>query len=214
MARGGYTSCWSTTIPPGSAPRIPPRLRGSDMSAARRPRSLSPAERALWHDWARRTQVVPLAGKVMDPAPVAPAPAAEPPAAAAPPSPGQATSRRRPLPPIDVHVGGPPAGLDARRWRDLRRGRTRPERTLDLHGYRAQEAHAAVRAFVRGAAADGLRCIAIVTGRGSSPEGGVLRREVPHWLNAPELRPLLLGAVHPHQANAGAVHLLLRRQRR
>jgi DNA-nicking Smr family endonuclease len=113
----------------------------------------------------------------------------------------------------ELHVGVAPGGLDDRRWRDLRRGRTRPERTLDLHGARAQEAHAAVRAFLWRARADGLRCVAIVTGRGSSPEGGVLRRELPHWLNAPELRPLLLGAAHPHATNPGAVHVLLRRPR-
>ncbi len=71
----------------------------------------------------------------------------------------------------------------------------------------------AARGFVRACAAEGLRCIAIVTGRGSSPEGGILRRELPHWLNAPDMRPLLLGAAHPHAANAGAVHLLLRRRR-
>jgi DNA-nicking Smr family endonuclease len=58
-----------------------------------------------------------------------------------------------------------------------------------------------------------VRCVAVVTGKGSTPEGGVLRRELPHWLNAPDLRPLLLGAAHPHAANPGAVHLLLRRRR-
>lgn len=184
------------------------------MRAAARPRGLTAAERLLWHDWARRTRVVPLPGRAMDPPPraapqppaAAPAPVAAPPAAPASPP--------RPAAPAALHVGQPPAGLDERRWRDLRRGRTAPERVLDLHGYRAQEAHAAVRGFLRAAVADGLRCVAIVTGRGSSAEGGVLRRELPHWLNAPELRPLLLGAAHPHAANAGAVHLLLRRAER
>lgn len=178
---------------------------------ARRPKGLSAAERALWHEWARRTAVQPLPGRVLE-APPPPAPPAA--AGAAPQAPPAALPVRGPgplLPPPELRVGIAPSGLDDRRWRDLRRGRTRPERTLDLHGYRAQEAHAAVRAFLRDAMAEGLRCVAIVTGRGSSPEGGVLRRELPHWLNAPDLRPLLLGAAHPHAANAGAVHLLLRR---
>jgi DNA-nicking Smr family endonuclease len=115
--------------------------------------------------------------------------------------------------PPDIAVNAPPAGLDERRWRDLRRGRLRPERSLDLHGRRAQEAHGDVRAFLAEAHADGLRCVAVITGRGSTPEGGVLRRELPHWLNAPDLRRILLGAAHPHKANTGAVHLLLRRRR-
>lgn len=186
--------------------------------SARRPRGLTETERALWRAWAERAGVVPLPGRMPLPVPptapaVAQIPAATPPAmagaaalpAAAPPRPAP------PRLPVELRVGVAPGGLDARRWTDLRRGRTRPERTLDLHGVRAQEAHAAVRHFLARARADGLRCVAIVTGRGSSPEGGVLRRELPHWLNAPELRPLLLGAAHPHAANPGAVHLLLRR---
>ncbi|WP_343897261.1 Smr/MutS family protein, partial [Craurococcus roseus] len=113
----------------------------------------------------------------------------------------------------ELRAGAAPGGLDARRWRDLRRGKTRPERVLDLHGRRAHEAHGALRGFLAEAHADGVRCVAVVTGKGSTPEGGVLRRELPHWLNAPDLRPLLLGAAHPHAANPGAVHLLLRRRR-
>jgi DNA-nicking Smr family endonuclease len=106
-----------------------------------------------------------------------------------------------------------PAGLDDKRWRALRRGKTKPERTLDLHGRRAQEAHDAVRGFLHDAFADGLRCVAVITGRGSSPEDGVLRRELPHWLNAPDMRRMLLAAAHPHAANTGAVHLMLRRRK-
>jgi DNA-nicking Smr family endonuclease len=185
------------------------------MRALGRSRGLTAAERALWHDWARKTRVVPMPGRALDQAPAAAsvaAPGPAPSAAAAPAT--RAAPAARPAPPFAIQVGAVPPGLDERRWRDLRRGRTRPEATLDLHGYRVQEAHAAVRGFLRDAVAQGLRCVAIVTGRGASAEGGVLRRELPHWLNAPELRPLLLGAAHPHASNAGAVHLLLRRAHR
>ncbi len=181
------------------------------MAAARRKgRGLTEADRALWRAYA--ASITPLPGRDLPPdAPPAPTPEAPGPALRdAPPPPPAA----RPAPRIpDVTVGAQPPGLDARRWTALRRGRLRPERTLDLHGRRAQDAHAAVRSFILDAEADGVRCVAVVTGKGSSPEGGVLRRELPHWLNAPELRCLILGAAHPHQANSGAVHLLLRRRR-
>ncbi|MCX7685351.1 MAG: Smr/MutS family protein [Acetobacteraceae bacterium] len=173
-----------------------------------RRRELSPEERAFWQDWARRAGVVPLAG----PLPPEPPPAAAAPAAAAPAAPVPPPRPAPPPPPAEIVIGVQPAGLDAKRWTALRRGRLRPERTLDLHGMRAAEAHAAVRAFVPLAQEAGFRCIAIVTGKGSSPEGGVLRRELPHWLNAPDLRPRILAAAHPHAANTGAVHLLLRRR--
>ena len=44
-------------------------------------------------------------------------------------------------------------------------------------------------------------------------KGEVLLRELPHWLNAPQLRPLILALAHPHAANTGSVRLLLRRPR-
>ncbi len=34
----------------------------------------------------------------------------------------------------------------------------------------------------------------VVTGRGSGETGGAIRRELPLWLNQPEIRPLILGA--------------------
>jgi DNA-nicking Smr family endonuclease len=172
-------------------------------------RGLSEEERAFWQEWARRSGIVPLAGRLPPPPEPPPAPAAAPPPAPAAPV---APPPRPAAPPREIAVGAQPPGLDAKRWTALRRGRLKPERTLDLHGMRAAEAHAAVRAFVPLAQEAGLRCVAIVTGKGSSPEGGVLRRELPHWLNAPDLRPRILAAAHPHAANTGAVHLLLRRR--
>lgn len=174
----------------------------------RRQRGLSEADRALWRAYA--AEIVPLPGRALPPEP-APPPVASLPAAKAP-----VVAAPTPAPrwaPPDIAVNTPPSGLDDRRWRDLRRGRIAAERTIDLHGRRAQDAHAAVHAFLADAYADGLRCVAVITGRGSTAEGGVLRRELPHWLNAPDLRRIILGAAHPHRANTGSVHVLLRRRR-
>lgn len=113
----------------------------------------------------------------------------------------------------DLAIGEAPAGLDRANWERLRSGRTPAVRKLDLHGHTASAAHRALGPFLEAAAADGVRCVEIVTGRGAGPEGGVLRRELPHWLNAPELRSLILGAAYPHAANQGAVRVLLRRKR-
>lgn len=179
---------------------------------ARRARTLSEEERALWRAFA--AHVTPLPGHGLPPAPPAPAPPPQAAASAPAPAPLQPAAARPAKPAhAPVRVGTPPPGIDSHRWRDLRRGRTRPERTLDLHGRRAQDAYHAVRAFLLSAHADGIRCVAVVTGKGPMPEGGVLRREFPHWLNAPDLRHLVLGAAYPHVANQGAVHLLLRRRR-
>lgn len=175
--------------------------------ARQRSRGLTEADRSAWRAYTG-AYVTPLPGRALPPdatPPAPPVPAAPPPA---PPPP-----RMRTPPPQEIGVGAAPPGLDRKRWTALRRGTLKPERTLDLHGRRANDAHAAVNHFIADAVADGVRCVAIVTGKGSSSEGGVLRRELPHWLNAPALRNYLLGAAHPHRANTGAVHLLLRRTR-
>ncbi|MDE2006632.1 MAG: Smr/MutS family protein, partial [Rhodospirillales bacterium] len=110
-------------------------------------------------------------------------------------------------------VGAPPGGLDAATWQRFRSGRMAAARKLDLHAHTAQRAFQALRSFLHAAAADRVRCVEVITGRGSGEQGGVLRREVPLWLNLPELRPLVLAAAHPHPANQGALRLLLRRAR-
>jgi DNA-nicking Smr family endonuclease len=55
--------------------------------------------------------------------------------------------------------------------------------------------------------------VEIITGRGSGEAGGVIRRDLPLWLNLPGLRPMILATTHPHAANPGAVRVLLKRRR-
>jgi DNA-nicking Smr family endonuclease len=122
-----------------------------------------------------------------------------------------------------LSIGGPPAGVDKSTWQRFRTGKLAAVRKLDLHGMTAQRAFHALTGFLRVAHAERVRCVEIVTGRGGpkgSPDGdpgseatGVIRREFPLWLNRPDIRPLVLGAAHPHAANTGSVRLLLRRIR-
>jgi DNA-nicking Smr family endonuclease len=188
----------------------PPRGR---VPPARRRRTLTEAEAALWQGFVSAAGIVPLhPGAQPEPAPEPPSAPTPPPTAAEARQPRRAAPVA-PAPPAELAVGVAPGGLDRRRWDALRRGRLAPERTLDLHGRRAEEAHQAVAAFVSAAHAQGLRCVAIVTGKGTGETGGVLKRELPHWLNGPSLRSLILALAHPHRANTGAVHILLRRKK-
>jgi DNA-nicking Smr family endonuclease len=122
--------------------------------------------------------------------------------------------RRRVAVPSPLTIGEAPGGVDRATWDRFRSGKLPASRTLDLHGLTAQQAFHAVSGFLRAAQGDGLRCVEIVTGRGSRGEGGVIRREFREWLNRRDLRSLVLGAVHPHPANPGAVNVLLRRPKR
>jgi DNA-nicking Smr family endonuclease len=167
-------------------------------------RGLSEADRAVWALYARQVRALP--GQVAPELPprVAVVETATRtvvlPAAAA-----------RPAGIGSLAVGDQPGGLDRASWNRLRTGRLAPERTLDLHGRTAQRAFQALQSFVQAAHADGVRCVEVITGRGSGEGGGVIRREFPLWLNLPALRPLILAASHPHAANPGSVRLLLRR---
>jgi DNA-nicking Smr family endonuclease len=179
---------------------MPPRARG-----------LSEADRALWANYA--SQLVPLRGRTgqqrPDPKPSTPQAPLDPqprPNVAA-----QATKPRKMASPLTI--GDQPGGIDTATWQRFRTGKLLAARRLDLHGMTAQRAFHALVAFLRTAHAEQLRCVEVVTGRGTGEAGGVIRRELPHWLNLPEIRPLILGAAHPHALNPGSVRLILRRIR-
>lgn len=166
-------------------------------------KGLSKADLQLWAAYSQTLKLLP--GKTRlapepEPDPVAALPA---PVAVAPP----AKIKTRPQG-KQIEVGSPPPGLDKSSWRNFRTGAQRASRTLDLHGMTAARAHHATLEFIHTAHAEQLRVVEIITGKGE-----VLHRELPHWLNAPQLRPLILALAHPHAANTGAVRILLRRTR-
>jgi DNA-nicking Smr family endonuclease len=180
-----------------------------------RARALTEVDAAEWASFARR--IVPLRGRRA----VSPDPQAEAPLEVTAGQPHRVP--RGPVSPArtaPLGIGGQPPGVDTATWQRFHRGQLGSARKLDLHGMTAQSAFAALRTFLRSAHADRVRCVEIVTGRGREGEG-VLRRELPMWLNLPELRPLVLAAAHPrtssamqaHMANPGSVRLLLRRPR-
>lgn len=107
--------------------------------------------------------------------------------------------------------------MDRKTTRALGRGRRRADASLDLHGLDQALAHASLLRFLRGAQAAGHGLVLVVTGKGRPGEEGrgVLKRLVPLWLSAPDLRPLVLGlaGAGPRQGGGGALYVRLRRLR-
>ena len=172
------------------------------MPARRRGREASAADRALFE--AAVGDAKPIAekhhagGAREAPAPRRNAPPPKP--AAAPP----------------VLEPGEAAGVDARAVARLRRGQTRPEARLDLHGHTLDQAHRAVAGFIDRAAADGRRCVLVITGKGRIGQtGGTIRSEFPRWLNQGGLRTRILAfaEAQPKDGGAGAFYVLLRKRR-
>ena len=108
------------------------------------------------------------------------------------------------------------AGLDRRTADRVRRGKLILEGQIDLHGLRQAEAHRVLCGFVERCHREGKRAVLVITGKGHRHEdGGVLKVNVPRWLNEPRLRPLIL-SYHParhHHGGDGALYVLLRRKR-
>lgn len=114
------------------------------------------------------------------------------PAASPPPKPPH-----RPIAPPPIAV------LDRKNARKIRIGRIEIEARIDLHGMRQDEAHAALRAFLFRSQARRLRYVLVITGKGKPTgtsdhgsverERGILKRNVPRWLDEPDLRAVVVG---------------------
>jgi len=165
--------------------------------------------------WKRvQESAVPLKRRAPVPTPVFPPAAppgnAKPPRAAARPAPRSA----KPAP--ELRPGAAP-GLDKSTHDKLKRGQLPIQGKLDLHGMDRARAHGALVRFVESAAAQGRRCVLVVTGKGGARPGqpGVLQSEVPRWLNAPALRPSILAftPAQPRHGGAGALYVYLKRRR-
>ena len=198
-----------------AVPAAVPTVRREEGGRAARPASVGVArpreaasDRESWAAYVRHVAALP--GRAVPH--IAPEPAMIEPAAPKSPvlrMPIKATGRFG----GEVAVGLAPAGLDKGSWKRLRAGHMMVERTLDLHGRTAQHAHAALLRFLMQAQAERLRVVEVITGRGSGEGGGVIRRELPLWLNLPQVRPMVLAVTHPHAANTGSVRILLRKTR-
>ncbi|HWI27419.1 MAG TPA: Smr/MutS family protein [Stellaceae bacterium] len=140
------------------------------------------------------------------------------PAAGPPPPPSQpeAPPRMAREPAAAAPAGRPAAsGLDRRSAQRLKRGALPLEGRLDLHGMTREEAHRALQSFLARAQEAGKRCVLVITGKGGGERGGVLRAEVPRWLDEGPNRGRVLAkaAAQPRDGGAGALYVLLRRKR-
>jgi DNA-nicking Smr family endonuclease len=150
---------------------------------------------------------------------------AEPPAPAPPAAPMKkpkpagripAASPARPMPPAAVPdiSHGRAAGIDRRSAERLRRGRLPIEGRLDLHGMTQAAAVERLAEFIARAEGAGKRCVLVITGKGLA-SGGVLRDQVPRWLNLPPNRARVLAFDYARQQDggSGALYVLLKRRR-
>ncbi len=107
-------------------------------------------------------------------------------------------------------------GLDRKRGERLRRGKLDIEGTLDLHGMTRDAAQGAVRRFISASQGMGRRTVLIITGKGyAHGSDGVLRAELPRWLNSADTRSRILAYdyAQPRHGGQGAFYVYLKKSR-
>ncbi len=138
-------------------------------------------------------------------------------------------TKRRPPPPTNGHavpvpVPRKPTSLDKpiepNLNRKLRRGQVPIDASVDLHGLRQDEAHAALCRFIAARHNRGDRTVLVITGMGLKKTGygqieqkGILRAMLPLWLSEKTLAPLVAGwetAAREH-GGEGAFYVRLKR---
>jgi DNA-nicking Smr family endonuclease len=103
---------------------------------------------------------------------------------------------------------GTAAGVDLATVRKLKRGKMVVHGRLDLHGHTQDEAYSALGHFLAAMQGPTSRMVLIITGK-----SGVLRRQVPQWLNAPPHRARILSFTQARASDGGdgALYVLVRK---
>ena len=177
-------------------------------------RRLTPEEVALWHKVVEKAERLN-PGK--DPAPV-PMPKPKPSKAPVPRADRpEAPVTKAPVPRLNA------LNMDRKSFGKMKRGKLVPEARIDLHGMTLDQAHPALIRFILSAQASGKRLVLVITGKGKDgPDTGpiprprgVLKRQVPHWLEIPPLAQAVLQVTSSHirHGGDGALYVYLRRSR-
>jgi DNA-nicking Smr family endonuclease len=117
--------------------------------------------------------------------------------------------------------------FERRKARQIGSGKVEIGARIDLHGLRQHDAYARLRAFLLDAYAQGHKTVLVITGKGGDEpadrlgalagdrQRGVLRRNVPSWLQEPDLRSIVLSYTQAgiRHGGAGALYVQLRKGR-
>lgn len=120
------------------------------------------------------------------------------------------------------------AQFQAKTYRRVGAQRTQIDATLDLHGFRQDQAYTQLKRFLIHCQNSGFRYALVITGKGTkrSPQQnevfvgelytpGVLKRSVPEWLEEDALRDLVVSyrTAHPHHGGEGALYVHVRKKK-
>lgn len=127
------------------------------------------------------------------------------------------------LPVLSDQLAKAPVRMDTKTFGRLKRGKLAPEGRIDLHGMTLDQAHGVLNGFIMRSHAQGKRLVLVITGKGKQADdhgpipqrAGILRHNVPHWLQLPPLAQMVLqvSEAHGRHGGGGAYYVYLRRKR-
>lgn len=108
--------------------------------------------------------------------------------------------------------------MSATQRKKLEQGNLSIDARLDLHGLTLALAHDRLLRFILAQYKKQARCLLVITGKGARDETGkgqgVIRKNLPHWLDTPDIAPLILSLTpaHAQHGGSGAFYVYLRRK--
>lgn len=105
------------------------------------------------------------------------------------------------------------SAINRQTQRKIDKGQIKTDGKLDLHGLTVAQAHQTFIQYIKQAVSQNKKTIIVVTGKGSKERGtGVIRRELPYWIEDPKIACHIHGFSEPIR-NQGRYLIILRRQK-
>jgi DNA-nicking Smr family endonuclease len=184
-------------------------------------RRLSPEERAAWHQLARSVRPLTASARAPEGEDETQDAAAARNVALAPKS-ENCLMKSMTVPEQSASRSGPVDVLDSSWERSIKQGRLQPEMTIDLHGNSLVTAHQRLDWALGDAVADGVRVLLVITGKSREKAGsrdrsgrGAIRAEIADWLDRSPFAAHIASIrnAHPRHGGAGALYVIMRRQK-
>lgn len=115
----------------------------------------------------------------------------------------------------DPLIQGDLHAMDKKTGQRFKAGAMQIDARLDLHGYTLDKAFEVLKNFIHDQSRKNARCLLVITGKGGMLGRGVLKAEMPVWMNSAEIRSLILSytTAQPKDGGDGAFYILLKRNR-
>lgn len=114
--------------------------------------------------------------------------------------------------------------MDKRLEEKLRKGKLPIDSTLDLHGFRQNEAYEKLCRFIEQNFYQNKRTLLVITGKGENdsirehwtdPVRGILKQRVPEWLSQPPCSSMILNVLtaNSKHGGSGALYVYLKKKK-